>query len=53
MVGLDFVTLSDHDVFTTLAEWEASEVIAASFDQPGRFLAFTANEWTHEWHMNA
>jgi len=26
---------------------------ASSFDRPGEFVAFSAVEWTHHWHMNA
>ena len=53
VVGLDFVVLSDHDIFTTPAEWDLSRAVAASFTQDGRFVALSGTEWTHEWHMNA
>ncbi|MBM4269234.1 MAG: hypothetical protein FJ144_21945 [Deltaproteobacteria bacterium] len=41
---LDFVALSDHDVFLTPNEWEILKATAASFDQPGEFVAFSAIE---------
>ncbi len=50
---LDFVALTDHDAFLTLPEWDILRLTAGSFDQPGRFVAFTGVEWTHRWHMNA
>ncbi len=53
VVGLDFVALTDHDAFLTLPEWDILRLTAGSFDQPGRFVAFTGVEWTHRWHMNA
>jgi hypothetical protein len=52
VAGLDFVVLSDHDVFLTDNEWQILKATAASFHVPGRFVAFSAVEWTHRWHMN-
>lgn len=49
---LDFVALSDHDAFLDSNEWEILKSTAASFDRPGEFVAFSAVEWTHHWHMN-
>ena len=53
VAGLDFVVLSDHDAFMTENEAEILKATAASFDLPGRFVAFPGIEWTHRWHMNA
>lgn len=52
VAGLDFVVLSDHDAFLTENEWEILKTTAASFHVPGRFVTFSAIEWTHRWHMN-
>jgi hypothetical protein len=51
-IGLDFVALSDHDVFLTPEEWDEIRATAPLFDAPGTFVAFSAIEWTHQWHMN-
>jgi len=53
VVRLDFVVLSDHDVFLTPEEAEINRTTAASFNQEGMFVAFSGVEWTHRWHMNA
>jgi hypothetical protein len=53
VAGLDFVVLSDHDAFMSDNEAEILKTTAASFDVPGRFVAFPGIEWTHRWHMNA
>jgi len=53
LAGLDFVVLSDHDVFLTPSEVEVLKTTAASFDQEGTFVAFSGVEWTQGWHMNA
>lgn len=53
VVGLDFVVLSDHDVFLTPEEADINRITAASFNQEGRFVTFSGVEWTHRWHMNA
>jgi hypothetical protein len=50
---LDFVVLSDHDIFLIPAEVEVLTTMAASFNQEGTFVAFSGVEWTHAWHMNA
>ncbi|MEW6269217.1 MAG: CehA/McbA family metallohydrolase [Thermodesulfobacteriota bacterium] len=52
VAGLDFVVLSDHDAFLDDNEWEILKTTAASFHVPGRFVTFSAVEWTHRWHMN-
>lgn len=54
LAGLDFVVLSDHDIFLQEGEWEILKATAASFDDPGRFVAFSAVEWTQalSYHLN-
>jgi hypothetical protein len=49
---LDFVVLSDHDIYLTADEWNTLNAAAKEFDEPGRFVAFAGVEWTHAWHMN-
>ncbi len=51
-IGFDFVALSDHDSFLTQEEWDVIRATAPIFDDPGTFVAFSAIEWTHRWHMN-
>ncbi len=51
-IGLDFVALSDHDSFLTQGEWDVIRATAPMFNEPGTFVAFSAIEWTHLWHMN-
>lgn len=51
-VGLDFVVLSDHDIFLTPEEWDILRMTATSFNNEGQFVAFSSTEWTHRWHMN-
>lgn len=55
LVGLDFVVLTDHDIFLTDNEWEIVKTTAASFDMPGTFLALSGIEWTQAqtYHLNA
>jgi hypothetical protein len=53
VIGLDFVALTDHDIFLDLNEWDILRATAASFNDEGTFVTFTANEWTRVWHMNA
>jgi len=54
VAGLDFVVISDHDIFLTPDEWEILKTTAASYDSPGRFVAFSAVEWTQAigYHLN-
>lgn len=52
VIGLDFVVLSDHDVFLTPLEWDLLKITAASFNVDHSFVAFSAVEWTRAWHMN-
>jgi hypothetical protein len=53
VIDLDFVALTDHDIVLDLNEWDILRTIAASFNDEGTFVAFSANEWTRVWHMNA
>jgi hypothetical protein len=41
-----------HDSFLTPEEWDVTRATAPTFDDPGTFVAFSAIEWTHQWHMN-
>jgi hypothetical protein len=53
LAGLDFVVLSDHDIFLNADEWEILKTTASSFNDEGRFVAFSAIEWSQaSWHMN-
>lgn len=52
VINLDFVVLSDHDIYLTAQEWRTLKETANAFDEPGRFAAFAGVEWTHAWHMN-
>lgn len=54
LAGLDFVVLSDHDIFLNADEWEILKAMAASFNDEGRFVAFSAVEWTQPFihHLN-
>jgi len=49
---LDFVILTDHDIWVTQEEWQRLTELAAAFNDPGRFVTFLAIEWTHAYHMN-
>jgi len=51
---LDFVVLSDHDIFLTAGEWEILKTTAASFNDEGRFVAFSSIEWSQHigHHLN-
>lgn len=49
---LDFVVLSDHDIWVTQNEWATLTALADSFNDPGRFVTFLGIEWTHAYHMN-
>lgn len=50
--GLDFVILTDHDIWLTQAEWTTLMDLADSFNDPGRFVTFVGVEWSHSYHMN-
>lgn len=49
---LDFVVLSDHDIWISRGEWQDLTELAKSFNDPGRFVAFLGAEWTQAYHMN-
>ena len=43
---IDFVSLTDHDLWLTKPEWEAICRKAAEYDTPGRMVTYTGYEWT-------
>ena len=43
---LDFLGLSEHDIWLDDAEWQAMSRAAAENTVPGRFVAFLGYEWT-------
>jgi hypothetical protein len=49
---LDFVVLSDHNIFLTEHEWLILKATAAAYNDEGRFVTFSGYEWTNRWHMN-
>jgi hypothetical protein len=49
---LDFVVLSDHNIFLTEEEWVVLKATAAAYNDPGTFVTFSGYEWTNAWHMN-
>lgn len=49
---LDFVVLSDHNIFLTEEEWLILKATAAAYNDEGTFVAFSGYEWTNRWHMN-
>src|SRR5262245_52481569 len=51
-VHLDFVVLSDHDIWISQSEWTTLMDLADFFNEPGRFVTFVGVEWTHDYHMN-
>ena len=44
--GLDFCATTDHDTHMTDGQWEVTRKKAAAHNEPGRFVTFTAYEWT-------
>lgn len=42
----DFIALTDHDFNMTDADWKLAREKAAEFYEPGRFVTFSAYEWT-------
>jgi hypothetical protein len=52
-VHLDFVVLSDHDIWLTVEELASLQAAAAAFDDPGTFVAIPGVEWTRKIHLNA
>ena len=53
---LDFMALTEHDYWMDDAEWEVLRKAAQRYNEPGKFLAFLAYEWTvhakHGGHHN-
>lgn len=43
---LDFMALTEHDYWLDDAEWEVMRAAVKKYNDPGRFLAFLAYEWT-------
>ena len=43
---LDFMALTEHDYWMDDAEWEQLRDAARRYNEPGKFLAFLAYEWT-------
>lgn len=43
---LDFVTLSEHDIWLDTSEWEAMRRATKAFNRPGEFITFLGYEWT-------
>jgi len=48
---LDFVTLSDHDLWLTKPEWEHMRDISIQFDEPGRLITYMGYEWTRHFRF--
>ena len=44
--GLDFVTLSEHDIWMDDSEWTALREAVKKYDDPPNFTTFLAYEWT-------
>ncbi|UCE10735.1 MAG: CehA/McbA family metallohydrolase, partial [Candidatus Thorarchaeota archaeon] len=42
----DFAALADHDFHMSDSDWELAKRKAAEFHEPGRFVTFSAFEWT-------
>ncbi|MCW5759680.1 MAG: DUF3604 domain-containing protein [Phenylobacterium sp.] len=43
---LDFVSLTEHDLWMDASEWEQMRTAARKFDAPGRFITYMGYEWT-------
>jgi hypothetical protein len=43
---LDFVTLSEHDLWMDDGEWQVLQELAREFSRPGRFVPILGYEWT-------
>ncbi|MBL8769930.1 MAG: DUF3604 domain-containing protein [Phenylobacterium sp.] len=43
---LDFVSLTEHDLWMDAHEWEQIREGARKYDQPGRFITYMGYEWT-------
>jgi hypothetical protein len=43
---LDFLGLSEHDIWTDAGEWRAMQAAVRRYTDPGRYIAYLAYEWT-------
>lgn len=43
---LDFVSLTEHDLWMDAREWEQIREGARKYDQPGKFITYMGYEWT-------
>ena len=43
---LDFLTLSEHDIWMDDYEWDTINRLSKKYTEPGRFIAFPGYEWT-------
>jgi hypothetical protein len=43
---LDFLGLSEHDIWTDAGEWRAMQDAVRRYTDPGRYIAYLAYEWT-------
>jgi hypothetical protein len=48
---LDFVTLSDHDLWLTAPEWEHMRDTSIQFNEPGRLITYMGYEWTRNFRF--
>ncbi len=46
---LDFVTLSEHDIWLDDAEWRTLQEMITKYRDPGRFTPILGYEWTANW----
>lgn len=46
VIGLDFVAATNHAEYLTDEEWRITQAKAAEYYEPGRFVTFSAYEWT-------
>jgi len=46
VAGLDFVAATNHAEYLTDEEWQITQAKAAEYYEPGRFVTFSAYEWT-------
>ncbi|MCP5113024.1 MAG: DUF3604 domain-containing protein, partial [bacterium] len=45
---LDFLGLSEHDIWTDAREWKQMRRAVDHYSEPGKFIAFLAYEWTNQ-----
>ncbi|HTM47319.1 MAG TPA: DUF3604 domain-containing protein [Bryobacteraceae bacterium] len=43
---LDFLGLSEHDVYLDDSEWKSMQAAVRRYTEPGKFIAYLAYEWT-------